>query len=163
MMTMAGFLVGGFLGKQFGSHKVMMYAVGVGTLMTVGWSALRGNWSDDSFMQLSWMIWTFVWGIVGANLIALLMSLTTSELGGTQFSLYMTAINIGAISGTMISPRILELLGDSYPNLFIVGAAFQALVFVVLIMMRPSLEATELTAPESVLIEAPASVIIESE
>ena len=39
MMTMAGFLVGGFLGKKFGSHKVMMYAVGVGTLMTVGWSA----------------------------------------------------------------------------------------------------------------------------
>ena len=163
MMTMAGFLVGGFLGKRFGSHKVMMYAVGVGTLMTVGWSALRGNWSDDSFMQLSWMIWTFVWGIVGANLIALLMSLTTSELGGTQFSLYMTAINIGAISGTMISPKILEMLGDSYPNLFIVGAAFQALVFVVLMMMGPSLEATELTAPESVLSEAPASVIIKSE
>ena len=163
MMTMAGFLVGGFLGKKFGSHKVMMYAVGVGTLMTVGWSALRGNWSDESFMQLSWMIWTFVWGIVGANLIALLMSLTTSELGGTQFSLYMTAINIGAISGTMISPKILEMLGDSYPNLFIVGAAFQALVFVVLMMMGPSLEATELTAPESVLSEAPASVIIGSE
>ena len=163
MMTMAGFLVGGFLGKKFGSHKVMMYAVGVGTLMTVGWSALRGNWSDDSFMQLSWMIWTFVWGIVGANLIALLMSLTTSELGGTQFSLYMTAINIGAISGTLISPKILEMLGDSYPNLFIVGAAFQALVFVVLMMMGPSLEATELTAPESVLSEAPASVIIGSE
>tara|TARA_B000000565_G_scaffold61232_1_gene40620 strand:+ start:101 stop:1465 length:1365 start_codon:yes stop_codon:yes gene_type:complete len=163
MMTMAGFLVGGFLGKKFGSHKVMMYAVGVGTLMTVGWSALRGNWSDESFMQLSWMIWTFVWGIVGANLIALLMSLTTSELGGTQFSLYMTAINIGAISGTMISPKILEMLGDSYPNLFIVGAAFQALVFVVLMMMGPSLEATELTAPESVLSEAPASVIIKSE
>ena len=163
MMTMAGFLVGGFLGKKFGSHKVMMYAVGVGTLMTVGWSALRGNWSDESFMQLSWMIWTFVWGIVGANLIALLMSLTTSELGGTHFSLYMTAINIGAISGTMISPKILEMLGDSYPNLFIVGAAFQALVFVVLMMMGPSLEATELTAPESVLSEAPASVIIESE
>ena len=160
MMTMAGFLVGGFLGKKFGSHKVMMYAVGVGTLMTVGWSALRGNWSDESFMQLSWMIWTFVWGIVGANLIALLMSLTTSELGGTQFSLYMTAINIGAISGTMISPKILEMLGDSYPNLFIVGAAFQALVFVVLMMMGPSLEATELTAPESVLSEAPASVTI---
>ncbi|MEC7254702.1 MAG: MFS transporter [Candidatus Thermoplasmatota archaeon] len=163
MMTMAGFLVGGFLGKKFGSHKVMMYAVGVGTLMTVGWSALRGNWSDESFMQLSWMIWTFVWGIVGANLIALLMSLTTSELGGTQFSLYMTAINIGAISGTMISPKILEMLGDSYPNLFIVGAAFQALVFVVLMMMGPSLEATELTAPESALSEAPASVIIKSE
>ena len=143
MMTMLGFLVGGFLGKKFGSHKVMMYAVGAGTVMTIIWSSLRGNWSNDSFMQYAWMIWTFVWGIVGANLIALLMSLTSSELGGTQFSLYMTAINIGAISGTMISPRLLELLNDSYPNLFIVGAAFQALVFAVLYMMKDSLEMNE--------------------
>tara|TARA_B100000131_G_scaffold8583_1_gene9052 strand:- start:270 stop:1619 length:1350 start_codon:yes stop_codon:yes gene_type:complete len=145
MMTMLGFLVGGFLGKKFGSHKVMMYAVGIGTVMTLIWSSLRGNWSDDSFMQYAWMIWTFVWGIVGANLIALLMSLTSSELGGTQFSLYMTAINIGAISGTMISPRLLELLNDSYPNLFIVGAAFQALVFAVLYMMKDSLEVNDST------------------
>ncbi|MAR47238.1 MAG: hypothetical protein CMA41_05485 [Euryarchaeota archaeon] len=154
MMTMAGFLVGGFLGKKFGSHKVMMYAVGIGTIMTVAWSGLRGNWSDDSFMQMSWMIWTFVWGIVGANLIALLMILTTSELGGTQFSLYMTAINIGAITGTMISPKLLELLNDNFPNLFIVGALFQALVFLVLMKMGPSLESTQ---------SPPASVIIESE
>ena len=63
----------------------------------------------------------------------------------------------------MISPKILEMLGDSYPNLFIVGAAFQALVFVVLMMMGPSLEATEPTVPESVVIEAPASVIIGAE
>jgi len=146
MMTMLGFLVGGFLGKKFGSHKVMMYAVGSGTVMTLIWSSLRGNWSDDSFMRLSWMVWTFVWGIVGANLIALLMSLTSSELGGTQFSLYMTAINIGAISGTMISPRLLELLNDSYPNLFIVGAAFQALVFAVLYMMKGSLEVNDSTS-----------------
>ena len=146
MMTMLGFLVGGFLGKKFGSHKVMMYAVGIGTVMTLIWSSLRGNWSDDSFMQYAWMIWTFVWGIVGANLIALLMSLTSSELGGTQFSLYMTAINIGAISGTMISPRLLELLNDSYPNLFIVGAAFQALVFAVLYMMKDSLEVNDSTS-----------------
>ena len=55
----------------------------------------------------------------------------------------MTAINIGAISGTMISPRLLELLNDSYPNLFIVGAAFQALVFAVLYMMKDSLEMNE--------------------
>ena len=146
MMTMLGFLIGGFLGKKFGSHKVMMYAVGAGTVMTIIWSGLRGNWSDDSFMQYAWMIWTFVWGIVGANLIALLMSLTSSELGGTQFSLYMTAINIGAISGTMISPRLLELLNDSYPNLFIVGAAFQALVFAVLYMMKDSIEVNDSTS-----------------
>ena len=43
LMTMFGFLVGGLLGKKFGSHKVMMYAVGVGTVSTLIWSSLRGN------------------------------------------------------------------------------------------------------------------------
>lgn len=146
LMTMLGFLIGGFLGTKFGSHKVMMYAVGAGTVMTIIWSSLRGNWSDDSFMRLYWMAWTFVWGIVGANLIALLMSLTSTELGGTQFSLYMTAINIGALAGTLSSPKILDALGDNYPNLFIVGAAFQALVFAVLYMMKDSIEMNDSTS-----------------
>ena len=154
LMTMFGFLVGGLLGKKFGSHKVMMYAVGVGTVSTLIWSSLRGNWSDDSFMQFAWMGWTFVWGIVGANLIALLMSLTTKELGGTQFSLYMTAINIGAITGTMVSPRFLEMLNGNYANLFIVGAAFQALVFLVLLKMADSLEPVASLSSSSSAIES---------
>ena len=66
----------------------------------------------------------------------------------------MTAINIGAITGTMISPKLLELLNDNFPNLFIVGALFQALVFLVLMKMGPSLESTQ---------SPTASVIIESE
>ena len=37
-------------------------------------------------MTLVWIVWTFVWGIVGNNVIALLMSLTESDLGGTHNS-----------------------------------------------------------------------------
>ena len=46
----------------------------------------------------------------------------------------------------MISPRLLELLNDNYPNLFIVGAAFQALVFAVLYMMKDSIEVNDSTS-----------------
>ena len=47
LSTMAGFLVGGILGSKFGSQRVLLSAVGVGTLMTVVWSASRSNWSDE--------------------------------------------------------------------------------------------------------------------
>lgn len=160
LATMAGFLVGGFLGSKFGSQRVLLSAVGVGTLMTVVWSASRSNWSDQDFMTGIWLLWTFIWAIVGANLLALLMSLTTKELGGTQFSIYMTLINVGAFTGNYLSPRFLDMVGKNYANLFLIGAAFQGLVFFVLFTMGSRLYATEDTPPSSVVIEAPATVTI---
>ena len=158
--TMAGFLVGGFLGSKFGSQRVLLSAVGVGTLMTVVWSASRSNWSNQDFMTGIWLLWTLIWAIVGANLLALLMSLTTKELGGTQFSIYMTLINVGAFTGNYLSPRCLDMVGGNYANLFLIGAAFQGLVFIVLFTMGSRLYAIEDSVPSSVVIEAPASVTI---
>ena len=139
LMTMIGFFIGGLLGSKFGSHKIMTYAVGLGTVMTIVWSLLRANWTNPDFMQFYWMLWTIVWGVVGANLIALLMSVTTSDLGGSQFSVYMTGINFGAILGTQVSPAVFDLVGENYPNLFLVGAGFQVIVLLVLIGMGKSM------------------------
>ena len=147
LMTMFGFFIGGILGSIFGSHKIMTYAVGLGTVMTIVWSILRANWTNPDFMQFYWMLWTIVWGVVGANLIALLMSLTTSDLGGSQFSVYMTGINIGAISGTLISPVVFDVVGENYPNLFLVGAGFQVIVLLVLIGMGKSMVPVEDSTP----------------
>ena len=130
--TMLGFLIGGFLGSKFGSKRTLTYAVAVGTVMTVAWSLLRSNWTDSGFMMQIWLLWTLVWAIVGANLLAFLMSVTTKDIGGTQFSIYMTLINVGAFAGVALSPKLLDLAGGSFPNLFLAGAAFQALVFIVL-------------------------------
>ena len=133
--TMLGFLIGGFLGSKFGSKRTLTYAVAVGTVMTVAWSLLRSNWTDSGFMMQIWLLWTLVWAIVGANLLAFLMSVTTKDIGGTQFSIYMTLINVGAFAGVALSPKLLDLAGGSFPNLFLAGAAFQALVFIVLIQI----------------------------
>lgn len=147
LMTMIGFFIGGMLGSKFGSHKIMTYAVGLGTVMTIVWSLLRANWTNPDFMQFYWMLWTIVWGVVGANLIALLMSVTTSDLGGSQFSVYMTGINFGAILGTQLSPVVFNVVGENYPNLFLVGAGFQVIVLLVLIGMGKSMVPVEDSTP----------------
>ena len=147
LMTMIGFFIGGLLGSKFGSHKIMTYAVGLGTVMTIVWSLLRANWTNPDFMQFYWMLWTIVWGVVGANLIALLMSVTTSDLGGSQLSVYMTGINFGAILGTQVSPAVFDLVGENYPNLFLVGAGFQVIVLLVLIGMGKSMVPVEDSTP----------------
>ena len=148
LMTMLGFLVGGLLGSKFGSKKTLTVAVAVGTVMTVAWSALRGQWADSGMMLQIWLVWTLVWAIVGANLLAFLMSVTSKEVAGTQFSIYMTLINVGAFTGNALSPQLLDLAGGSFPNLFLFGAAFQALVFLLLLQIKDD----EATAPASVAI-----------
>lgn len=136
LMTMLGFLVGGLLGSKFGSKRTLTVAVAVGTLMTVAWSALRGQWTDNDMMLQIWLVWTLVWAIVGANLLAFLMSVTSKEVAGTQFSIYMTLINVGAFTGNALSPILKDMAGGSFPNLFLFGAAFQALVFLVLLQIK---------------------------
>ncbi len=136
LMTMLGFLIGGLLGSKFGSKKTLTYAVAIGTVMTVGWSMLRSNWDDSTFMVQAWLVWTLVWAIVGANLLAFLMSITVKDLGGTQFSIYMTLINVGAFAGNALSTQLLDVADGSFPNLFLFGAAFQALVFIVLLQIN---------------------------
>ena len=136
LMTMLGFLVGGLLGSKFGSKKTLTVAVAVGTLMTVAWSMLRGQWTDSGMMLQIWLAWTLVWAVVGANLLAFLMSVTSKEVAGTQFSIYMTLINGGAFAGNALSPVLLDVAGGSFPNLFLFGAAFQALVFLVLLQIK---------------------------
>jgi len=151
-MTMLGFLIGGVLGSKFGSRRTLTYAVGIGTLLTVVWSLSRSMWTDTSFMTPAWLVWTLVWAIVGANLLAFLMSLTTKDVGGTQFSIYMTLINVGAFTGNALSPQLLDLVDGSYPNLFLAGAAFQALVLLVLLQFNDgelSVVAAEDTVTES--------------
>ena len=131
--------------------------------MTIVWSASRSNWSDQSFMTGIWLLWTLIWAIVGANLLALLMSVTTKELGGTQFSIYMTLINVGAFAGNALSPRALDMVDGSYANLFLVGAAFQGLVFLVLLGMGSRLQSTSDSPPESVVISSSEGADTESE
>jgi len=140
LMTMLGFLVGGLLGSKFGSKKTLTIAVALGTVMTVAWSLMRSQWTDSGIMLQIWLVWTMVWAIVGANLLAFLMSVTTKEFAGTQFSIYMTLINVGAFAGNALSPRLLDLVDGSFPNLFLFGAAFQALVLFVLLQIKDAPE-----------------------
>ena len=64
------------------------------------------------------------------------MSITVKDLGGTQFSIYMTLINVGAFAGNALSTQLLDVADGSFPNLFLFGAAFQALVFIVLLQIN---------------------------
>ena len=62
----------------------------------------------------------------------------------------MTLINVGAFTGNALSPQLLDVAGGSFPNLFLFGAAFQALVLVVLLQIK---DEPKSTPPESIVIQ----------
>ena len=148
LATLLGVLTGGELGRRFGIQTVLWWGIIVGASLTMLWSFGRSQWGDAGVMTLVWIVWTFIWGIVGNNVVALLMSLTESDLGGTQFSLYMTLINVGALSGTLLSPSILEALGGNYPNLFLIGAVLQFCLLIPLSKIRSA----STSAPKSMML-----------
>ena len=98
-------------------------------------------------MQFYWMLWTIVWAIVGANLIALLMSVTTSDLGGSQFSVYMTGINFGAILGTQVSPVVFDDSWRELSKLVFGWCWIPVIVLLVLIGMGKSMVPVEDSTP----------------
>jgi hypothetical protein len=77
------------------------------------------------------------------------MSITVKDLGGTQFSIYMTLINVGAFAGNALSTQLLDVANGSFPNLFLFGAAFQALVFIVLLQINDDAPAPSTDAHEA--------------
>ena len=59
----------------------------------------------------------------------------------------MTLINVGALSGTLLSPSVLEALGR-LPNLFLIGAVLQFCLLFPLSKIRGA----STSAPESMML-----------
>ena len=63
----------------------------------------------------------------------------------------------------MLFPRVLDMVDGSFANLFLVGAAFQGLVFFVILGMGNRLQSTSDSISESVMISSSAGAVTESE
>ena len=104
IITMLGYIVGGQLGKKFGGKAVIIYSALGGALLTTTWGLTENWWSNDLFMISIWSIRTFVFAMVSMNIFSLMMKITWSEVGGTQFTAYMAMMNLSAICLLYTSP-----------------------------------------------------------
>ena len=65
-------------------------------------------WSEGWFMMLVWIVHTFLWAIVSICAYSLVMRVTWAEVGGTQFTAYMSMMNLSAIMGYQLAPIFAE-------------------------------------------------------
>ena len=136
IVTMAGYIVGGQLGKRFGGKSVIIYSALGTALVTSAWGLTESMWSSGFFMMTIWSLRTFAWSMVAINLYALMMKITWSEVGGTQFTAYMAMMNLSAIIGYQLTEPLASRF--DYPTLFMIAAILETFVIIAALFIDPT-------------------------
>ena len=157
IITMFGYLAGGYLGKKFGGKSVIIYSTTIGALVTAFWGLTESWWGSEFYLVFIWSLAEFMMAIVSISIYSLMMRITWSEVGGTQFTGYMAMMNLSAIIGYQIAAPLSERF--DYPTLFLIAAVFETLIIATALFIDPDetrreLEdvTTEQQTPESITI-----------
>ena len=126
ILTMFAYIVGGHLGRLIGGKSVIIYASLAGAIITAVWGLTEAWWGNSIFMLTIWSIRTFVFAMVSINVFSLMMRITWSEVGGTQFTAYMAMMNLSAIIGYQLTEPLAGRF--DYPTLFLIAAVLETLL-----------------------------------
>ena len=135
VVTMLGYMVGGQLGKQFGGKAIIIYAAFSTALITTFWGMYESLWSNGLFMMTVWSLQTFVWAMVSINIYSLMMRITWTEVGGTQFTGYMAMMNLSAIIGYQLTAPLAARF--DYSTLFYIAALLETVVILGAMFIDP--------------------------
>ena len=136
LFTILGYLAGGQLGRRFGGKSVIIYAALFTAVVTSLWGLTESMWSNGTYMMVMWSIRTFTWGLVTINIYSLVMRVTWSEVGGTQFTAYMAMMNVSSIIGYQLTEPLASRF--DYSTLFLLAAAFETLIIFGALFIDPA-------------------------
>lgn len=135
LLTMFAYVVGGQLGRLVGGKSVIIYASLAGAIITAFWGLTEAWWDSSIFMISIWSVRTFVFAMVSINVFSLMMRITWSEVGGTQFTAYMAMMNLSAIIGYQLTEPLAGRF--DYPTLFLIAAVLETLLIVAALYIDP--------------------------
>ena len=135
VVTMLGAMAGGELGRRFGGKSMLMYAALSASLTSLVWGTFDNLWSEGWFMMLVWIVHTFLWAIVSICAYSLMMRVTWAEVGGTQFTAYMSMMNLSAIMGYQLAPIFAERY--NYQTIFYLAAVLETFVVLAALFIDP--------------------------
>ena len=157
-LTMLAYIIGGHLGRIVGGKSVIIYASLAGAIITAIWGLTEVWWSSNIFMISIWSVRTFVFAMVSINVFSLMMRITWSEVGGTQFTAYMAMMNLSAIIGYQLTEPLAGRF--DYPTLFLIAAVLETLLIVAALYIDPDETRRELG--EDSLDSEASSVLIDT-
>ena len=135
VITMLAYIVGGHLGRIIGGKSVIIYASLAGAIITAFWGLTEPWWGNSIFMISIWSVRTFVFAMVSINVFSLMMRITWSEVGGTQFTAYMAMMNLSAIIGYQLTAPLAGRF--DYPTLFLIAAVLETVLIFAALFIDP--------------------------
>ncbi len=135
VLTMLAYIVGGHLGRIIGGKSVIIYASLAGAIITAFWGLTEPWWGNSIFMISIWSVRTFVFAMVSINVFSLMMRITWSEVGGTQFTAYMAMMNLSAIIGYQLTAPLAGRF--DYPTLFLIAAVLETVLIFAALFIDP--------------------------
>jgi len=130
-----GAVAGGYLADRVG-HRLL---AGIASIALAGyyvfWSRSEAHWASHAFVYGVFWIEPALVGTMTAALFALCMDVTWKAIGASQFAIYMAMMNV---SSTLAYSHA----GDAtsrwdYPTIYLVAAAIQASLVLVLPLVDP--------------------------
>ena len=141
-----GAVVGGFIADLIGPRKVAAIAsVLFGCLLGFFAIAPESLWENTTFVSFYLVAKQGLQGLLSVALFSIFMSVSWKIVAATQFTAYMSLLNLSYSLGTAYSPSFDEVLGVR--NVFLLAGIFQILVIVLLPFCNPWKGQSEPTKP----------------
>ena len=127
---------GGFLADLFGARKIAaIAAVLLGSLLGIFALVPMSAWENDLFITAYLVAEQGLTGLLTVSLFAIFMSVSWKIVAATQFTAYMSLLNLSYVTGTASAPTF-EQLGAR--PIFLMAGIAQILVIALLPFCRPS-------------------------
>ena len=131
--VMIGQLVGGFMGDIYGTRELAMLGFTLLALANAGIGLLSNYWMNKYVMIFFLVIRGFIVGFAIINMIAVAMRLTYSKAGGSQFTAYMSMLNLSAVIGYKFTDYMIEIF--DFVTCMYIGGAFTLISVILLVFI----------------------------
>lgn len=132
-----GAFIAGFLADKLGHRRLVALAT---CAMGIGWLVFglgHAYWNDTRFVYTLWCIEPFTQATMIVALYTVCMDASVKRTAATQFAAYTSLQNLGTIAGARyIAAPLSAALG--YRSIYIVCAAFQVALIVILPLIDPT-------------------------
>ena len=129
VLAIGGALLGGFLLARFGRLEIMAVAIGLSSLILVGFGLLSEQWDNRTIGIVYLVALPTCTSLLQVVIFAVCMDISWPRVAASQFTAYMAMLNLSTVMGNWLAPGLSEALETD--TLFIlIGSANLMLILV---------------------------------
>ena len=127
LLAIGGALLGGFLLAHFGRLQIMSVAIGLGSLIMIGFGLLSDQWDNRTIGTIYLVALPTCTSLLQVVIFAVCMDISWPKVAASQFTAYMAMLNLSTVMGNWLAPS----LSDAFQTdtlFMIIGSANLALI-----------------------------------